>query len=103
FNNGVTSAGAAITDPVAAAIAAETPAESWEKLLAMLPSVREQFRNAGATLPFVHAPTLAFRSRQVAGPRWALLPSAAGVIDPLLSSRLPPTSRGSNADPSHPG
>ena len=103
FNNGLTSAGAAITDPVAAAIAAETPAESWRKLLAMLPSVQEQFRDARAMLPFVHAPTLAFRSRQVAGSRWALLPSAAGVIDPLLSTGFPLTLLGIKRILEHPG
>ena len=43
------------------------------------------------TLPFVHAPRLAFRSARVAGPAWALLPSAAGVIDPLLSTGFPLT------------
>ena len=42
-------------------------------------------------LPFVHAPRLAFRSREVCGRRWALLPSAAGVIDPLLSTGFPLT------------
>src|SRR6185295_7672777 len=86
FNNGITSAGAALTGPVAAALHAEDGAPAWERLLATLPSVREQFRGARARLPFVHAPQLAFRSREVCGRRWALLPSAAGVIDPLLST-----------------
>ena len=36
-------------------------------------------------------PRLAFRTRQVCGPGWALLPSAAGVIDPLLSTGFPLT------------
>ena len=56
-----------------------------------LPSVGEQFRTARATLPFVHAPRVAFRCREVAGEKWALLPSAAGVIDPLLSTGFPLT------------
>ena len=51
----------------------------------------EQFRDAHATLPFVHTPRLAFRSAAVAGRNWALLPSAAGVIDPLLSTGFPLT------------
>src|SRR6185295_17783314 len=91
FNNGITSAGAALTGPVAAALHAEDGAPAWERLLATLPSVRDQFRSARARLPFVHAPRLAFRSRQVCGRRWALLPSAAGVIDPLLSTGFPLT------------
>lgn len=91
FNNGITSAGAALTDPVAAALNAGDGAPAWDRLLATLPSVADQFREARAVLPFVHAPRLAFRSREVCGRRWALLPSAAGVIDPLLSTGFPLT------------
>ena len=36
-------------------------------------------------------PRVAFQSHQVTGPNWALLPSAAGVIDPLLSTGFPLT------------
>jgi FADH2 O2-dependent halogenase len=91
FNNGVTSAGAALTDAVAAKLVASDGAAAWDRLLDSLPSVREQFRRARVLLPFVHAPRLAFRSRRVSGPAWALLPSAAGVIDPLLSTGFPLT------------
>ena len=91
FNNGLTSAGAALTDPVAAALGAADGAAAWSRLLATLPSVADQFRAARAVLPFVHAPRLAFRSARVADPAWALLPSAAGVIDPLLSTGFPLT------------
>jgi FADH2 O2-dependent halogenase len=91
FNNGLTSAGAALTDPAAAALGAADGAGAWHRLLATLPSVADQFRRARAVLPFVHAPRLAFRSARVSGPAWALLPSAAGVIDPLLSTGFPLT------------
>ncbi len=91
FNNGLTSAGAALRDEAAAAIGATDGAAAWERLLATLPSVADQFRSSRAVLPFVHAPRLAFRSARVAGPGWALLPSAAGVIDPLLSTGFPLT------------
>ena len=91
FNNGITSAGAALTDGSAANIGAVEGAAGWTRLLATLPSVADQFRRASATLPFVHAPRLAFRSARVAGATWALLPSAAGVIDPLLSTGFPLT------------
>jgi tetracycline 7-halogenase / FADH2 O2-dependent halogenase len=86
FNNGITSAGAALTDPLATKVAAIDGAAAWERLLAALPSVLNQFRDSRATLPFVHTSRLAFRSSQVCGTRWALLPSAVGVIDPLLST-----------------
>ena len=91
FNNGITSAGAALTDPVAVGITASEGEPAWRRLLAPLPSVQEQFRGARAVLPFVHAPHLAFRSQQLCGTRWAMLPSAAGVIDPLLSTGFPLT------------
>jgi FADH2 O2-dependent halogenase len=91
FNNGITSAGAALTDPVAAGVTAADGAAGWTRLLDALPSVSEQFRHARATLPFVHVPRLAFRSARASGPGWAMLPSAAGVIDPLLSTGFPLT------------
>jgi FADH2 O2-dependent halogenase len=91
FNNGITSAGAALTDPLAATIRAADGAAAWDRLLASLPSVREQFRGSRAVLPFIHAPRVAFRTRVVVGEKWALLPSAAGVIDPLLSTGFPLT------------
>jgi FADH2 O2-dependent halogenase len=91
FNNGVTSAGAALTDAAADRIGATDGGAAWERLLGALPAVRDQFSTARAALPFVHAPRLAFRSRRVAGGAWALLPSAAGVIDPLLSTGFPLT------------
>ena len=91
FNNGITSAGAALTDPLAARVGAADGAAAWERLLAELPSVRDQFRGSRAALPFVHSPRVAFRTRVVCGDNWALLPSAAGVIDPLLSTGFPLT------------
>ncbi len=91
FNNGITSAGAALTRAAAAAQGLSEGARSWDRLVARLPSVREQFRAAEPVRPFVHASRLAFRSRQVSGERWALLPSAVGTIDPLLSTGIPLT------------
>ena len=91
FNNGITSAGAALTDPAAAAVGAADGAPAWDRLLATLPSVQEQFGAARVVYPFVHAPRVAFRARVMWGDRWAMLPSAAGVIDPLLSTGFPLT------------
>lgn len=91
FNNGITSAGAALTDALAADINIADRDTAWSRLLDRLPSVRDQFRSARSTLPFLHAPRIAYRCRQVVGDRWALLPSAAGVIDPLLSTGFPLT------------
>jgi FADH2 O2-dependent halogenase len=42
-------------------------------------------------MPFVFQPRIAFQSQLVAGPNWVMLPSAAGVVDPLLSTGFPLT------------
>jgi tetracycline 7-halogenase / FADH2 O2-dependent halogenase len=91
FNNGITSAGAALTDGFASTLDLARPETAWNQLLAQLPSVGHQFQRARAILPFVHVPRLAFRAQRIRGQRWAMLPSAAGVIDPLLSTGFPLT------------
>jgi FADH2 O2-dependent halogenase len=91
FNNGITSAGAALTDEVAATVRAADGATAWARLLAGLPDVARQFENAEPVLPFIHSTKLGCRTRRVRSRRWALLPSAAGVIDPLLSTGFPLT------------
>jgi FADH2 O2-dependent halogenase len=91
FNNGITSAGAALTDSLAMRLGAADGEAAWHRLLDMLPSVRDQFHDSRPTMPFIHAPRVAFRCREVVGQHWALLPSAAGVIDPLLSTGFPLT------------
>jgi FADH2 O2-dependent halogenase len=91
FANGLTSAGAAVTTPLASALRLGAGEQAWQRVLASLPSVRAQFAGARPTTPVMRAPRLAFRSRTVHGERWAQLPSAAGVIDPLLSTGFPLT------------
>ena len=48
FNNGLTSAGAALTDARAAAIGAADGEAAWHRLLAQLPAVKDQFDQARA-------------------------------------------------------
>ena len=91
FNNGITSAGVAATDAVANKLEFRTGEPAWRRLLERLPSVAEIFRTARAAAPFVYSPRLSFQSDVVAGSRWALLPSAAGFVDPLLSTGFPLT------------
>jgi FADH2 O2-dependent halogenase len=91
FGNGITSAGAMMTDPLAAQVGAADGLAAWNRLLGTLPSIAAQFRESSPTMPLVYSPRPAFRVRQVCGRRWALLPSAAGVIDPLLSTGFPLT------------
>lgn len=87
FDNGITSAGvAAVADRFDLADGA-----GWDELLKHLPAVREQFAHARAKMPFIHAAKLPFRSDVVVGANWALMPSAAGFVDPLLSTGFPLT------------
>ncbi len=91
FNNGLTSAGVAATDEVAGRFGFAEGAAAWDRLLDALPAVKAQFAGTKTELPFVHARRLSFRTSAIAGRRWAMLPSAAGFIDPLLSTGFPLT------------
>jgi FADH2 O2-dependent halogenase len=89
FNNGITSAGVAAVDDMAEQLRFSEGEPAWKLLLKQLPTVAEQFADARPQLPFVHAPRISFHSAEIIGEHWALLPSAAGVIDPLLSTGFP--------------
>lgn len=89
FDNGITSAGIAATESVARRYGLSADAAAWGRVLADHPSIGTQFRDASPLRPFVYTPRVAHRTARVAGRGWALLPSAAGVIDPLLSTGFP--------------
>lgn len=91
FNNGVTSAGIAATDRVAVALDFANGDKAWRQLLTSIPALAQQFANAVQQRAFTRIPRLSFRSATVAGRNWALLPSAAGFVDPLLSTGFPLT------------
>lgn len=91
FNNGITSAGVAATDACASRLRFAEGEAAWERLVERLPALREQFSDSRAERSFTHVPRLSFRSAQVVGRRWAMLPSAAGFVDPLLSTGFPLT------------
>jgi len=91
FSNGITSAGVAATDKLAARLRLSEGEPAWQRLLEQIPALQEQFRSAQVVQPFTHMPRVSFRSAQIAGSRWALLPSAAGFVDPLLSTGFPLT------------
>ncbi len=91
FNNCITSAGVAAAPALAEEIRLAEGAPAWDRLLARLPTVARQFAGARPALPFVHRPSLPYRSARAAGENWALLPSAAAFVDPLLSTGFPLT------------
>jgi FADH2 O2-dependent halogenase len=91
FNNGITSAGVSVTDRMAAELDLSGGEPAWLNLLQRVPTLAEQFSDAKPLQPFRHIPRLGFRSAAIAGRNWALLPSAAGFVDPLLSTGFPLT------------
>ena len=91
FNNGMTSAGIAATDALAKKLKLTEGAEAWDRILGSIPALQSQFAAAKAERPFTHIPRLGFRSATIASDMWALLPSAAGFVDPLLSTGFPLT------------
>ncbi len=91
FNNGWTSAGVAATAGVAERLRFAEKDAAWDRLLDSLPAVKEQFARARREMPFTYVPRLSFRSSRIAGEGWAMLPSAAGFVDPLLSTGFPLT------------
>ena len=90
FNNGITSAGVSAVPRLAAELRFAEGEPAWDRLLARLPDVARQFEGSRAVLPFVHQ-EMPFRSAAAGGDGWALIPSAAAFVDPLLSTGFPLT------------
>jgi FADH2 O2-dependent halogenase len=91
FGNGVTSAGIAVTDDLAAELKLADGEPAWHRFLSLYPSVQEQFANAQPTREFTWMPRMPWRVEQASGPGWVMLPSAAGFVDPLFSTGIPLT------------
>jgi FADH2 O2-dependent halogenase len=91
FDNGVTSAGVAVTDAFAAELRLSDGEAAWHRLLARYPTIAAQFTDAHAIREFTWMPRLAYRTTVASGPGWALLPSAAAFVDPLFSTGIPLT------------
>ena len=94
FNNGVTSAGVAATRAVARELALSDGEPAWARVLDRVAVLKPQFEGAVACQPFRYMPRMSFRSSAMAGKRWAMLPSAAGFVDPLLSTGFALTLKG---------
>jgi tetracycline 7-halogenase / FADH2 O2-dependent halogenase len=86
FNNGITSAGASVSRKLAQEFRLNEGPRAWAQLLERLPTLKEQFAAATAVTEFYYQPKVAFRSPRAAGRNWAMLPSAAGFVDPLFST-----------------
>ncbi len=91
FNNGITSAGVAANETRAKSLRLGEGRAGWDCLMDQLPSLAKQFSGSTPVNDFVFARTLSFSTGDIVGKRWALLPSAAGFVDPLLSTGFPLT------------
>jgi tetracycline 7-halogenase / FADH2 O2-dependent halogenase len=91
FANGRVSAGVAAEKPLADAVGLAEGEAAWKRLLSRYPTIQDQFASARPVRPFIFSSRLSFRSSCAAGRGWALLPSAAAFVDPLLSTGFPLT------------
>jgi FADH2 O2-dependent halogenase len=91
FNNEWTSAGIAATEPLSRRFQLSEGKAAWHKVLESLPMVKRQFANATPVTPFTYVPQLSFMSESFTGEGWAMLPTAAAFVDPLLSTGFPLT------------
>jgi FADH2 O2-dependent halogenase len=80
-----------MTDTLASELNLSEGPEAWRRLMRKVPALEQQFANATPTRPFTHIPRLSFRSNTMSGRNWAMLPSARGFVDPLLSTGFPLT------------
>jgi FADH2 O2-dependent halogenase len=62
------------------------PETEWEALVERFPSLAALFADAKRVTEFFGGSPLSFRRDLAAGQNWALLPSCAGFVDPLLST-----------------
>ncbi len=91
FNNGVTSAGIAVTEEMARELKLSEGEAAWRRFLGRFPSIAGQFAEARAIREFTWMPRLSYRSEMAAGEGWAMLPSAAAFVDPLFGGGMPMT------------
>lgn len=88
FDHGITSAGLSLQ---ADRQAAQDPQSCWKLVLTRYPSLQALFARATPLYPLRRMAEQPLLFRQLAGPGWAMLPSGAGLLDPLLSTGNPLT------------
>ncbi len=88
FDHGITSAGLSLQ---ADRLPAHDPDTCWRHVLARYPSLRALFARATPLYPLRMVPERPLFFRELAGPGWAMLPSGAGILDPLFSTGNPLT------------
>ncbi|HEV8363184.1 MAG TPA: FAD-dependent oxidoreductase [Gemmatimonadaceae bacterium] len=91
FDDGVTSAGFALTPSGIAALKMSDPVDAsalWHALLERYPSLGRAFGDARPLMPTAFQPQIQHRLTQAVGDRWAMLPHAYAFVDPLFSTGI---------------
>jgi FADH2 O2-dependent halogenase len=91
FDDGVTSAGFALTPSGLAGLRVSEPVDAaalWRALLARYPSIGRAFGDARPVMPIGFHPRIQHRLTQAVGDTWALLPHAYAFVDPLFSTGI---------------
>ncbi len=91
FDHGVTSAGFLLTPRGMAALHAPEAGDAaslWHSLLQRYPTLERAFADATPLMPIAFRPTVQHRLTRAAGERWALMPHAYAVVDPLFSTGM---------------
>ncbi|MGQ0649366.1 MAG: NAD(P)/FAD-dependent oxidoreductase [Gemmatimonadaceae bacterium] len=91
FDDGVTSAGFALTPRGLAALQVPQPTDAaalWRRLLERYPTIERAFDGATPLMPIGFVPCIQHRLTRAAGERWALLPHAYAFVDPLFSTGI---------------
>lgn len=94
FDHGTVSAGAVLTEATYSAIKDHSPETIWQKVIDTHPQLKSHFRDATSMYPMRKINSLGYRMERMHGERWIMLPSAAGFVDPLLSTGFPLTLQG---------
>ncbi len=91
FDDGITSAGFALTPSGLADLQIPEPIDAsalWQRLLARYPTLLRAFGDAKPVMPIGFVPRIQHRLTQAAGDRWVLLPHAYAFVDPLFSTGI---------------
>ncbi len=91
FDDGITSAGFALTPSGLADLQMPEPIDAsalWHGLLARYPSLARAFGDTKPLMPIGFVPRIQHRLTQAVGDRWALLPHAYAFVDPLFSTGI---------------
>ena len=91
FDDGVTSAGFALTPRGLAGLNVPQPIDAaalWRVLLERYPTIAGAFAEARPLMPVAFHARIQHRLTRAAGERWALLPHAYAFVDPLFSTGI---------------